>query len=145
MNWSRGLFRLWLVASVVWIGGVAAVTWLALPAGTFIAVATVDPNPPPPGFVPPFDPSKPYLVVPDGSTDLSKLSDDELVKLYNKALAAKGKPVTDPDILAQLNGTPRPRDQIRAAAFLAFMPPLFVLALGAASLWATRGFRAHRS
>jgi hypothetical protein len=24
---GRGLFRLWLVLSVLWIGGVAAVTW----------------------------------------------------------------------------------------------------------------------
>jgi hypothetical protein len=28
---GRGLFRLWLVLSVLWIGGVAATTWWTLP------------------------------------------------------------------------------------------------------------------
>jgi hypothetical protein len=28
---ARGLFRLWLVLSVLWIGGVATVTWQAFP------------------------------------------------------------------------------------------------------------------
>jgi hypothetical protein len=56
MRISRGLFRLWLVASVVWIGGVGVMT---LPAG-----ALADLNPLPSGFVgekPPFDPYKPFL------------------------------------------------------------------------------------
>ena len=29
---ARGLFRLWLVLSVLWIGGVGVVTWYRLPA-----------------------------------------------------------------------------------------------------------------
>ena len=28
---ARGLFRLWIVLSVLWIGGVAAVTWWTFP------------------------------------------------------------------------------------------------------------------
>jgi hypothetical protein len=28
---ARGLFRLWLVLSVLWIGGVGVVTWLNYP------------------------------------------------------------------------------------------------------------------
>jgi hypothetical protein len=27
MNWSRGLFRAWIVLSVVWVGFVLAMTW----------------------------------------------------------------------------------------------------------------------
>jgi hypothetical protein len=27
MNWSRGLFRLWLVASILWVALVAAISW----------------------------------------------------------------------------------------------------------------------
>jgi hypothetical protein len=31
MNWPRGLFRLWLVLSVLWIGGVSFETWRTFP------------------------------------------------------------------------------------------------------------------
>jgi hypothetical protein len=31
MNWARGLFRLWLILSVLWIGGVGWVTWKDFP------------------------------------------------------------------------------------------------------------------
>ncbi len=32
---ARGLFRLWLVVSVLWIGGVGYVTWQSLPSPSF--------------------------------------------------------------------------------------------------------------
>ena len=47
MSWSRGLFRLWLVVSVIWIGGIALVTWQVLSPNLLF----VERNPPPPGFV----------------------------------------------------------------------------------------------
>jgi hypothetical protein len=62
---ARGLFRLWLVLSVLWIGGVGIVAWLEWPSG------------------------------------------DKAVFLW----------------------------------LLAFVPPAFLLALGSALVWASRGFR----
>jgi hypothetical protein len=65
---ARGLFRLWLVLSVLWVGGVGVMTWRTFPVDDWVG------NPPPPGFVldpkpddpaPAFDPSRPYQVVLD--------------------------------------------------------------------------------
>jgi hypothetical protein len=74
---ARGLLRLWLVLSVLWIGGVAAVTWWTLPVDICVTppggphfcdendVVGTGPNFDPPtnhplSQVPQFDPSKPY-------------------------------------------------------------------------------------
>lgn len=32
MNWRRGAFRLWIVASIIWIGGTGTVCLLSLPS-----------------------------------------------------------------------------------------------------------------
>src|SRR6266566_5004432 len=61
---ARGLFRLWLVLSVLWIGGVGVVTWWTLPSTPepiLWGAKPVPENPPPPGFVidpKPFDPDE---------------------------------------------------------------------------------------
>jgi hypothetical protein len=90
---ARGLFRLWLVLSVLWISGVAIVTW------------------------PAFDPMK--------------------------LLATEEHPYTghfDPD--AFIAGRPQPiRWYAPQAALLSLAPPVFLLALGSAFVWAFRGFR----
>lgn len=83
MTIARGLFRLWIVASVVWIGLIGAVYWPIVPEddnGPWKDFSLGKPppasNPPPPGFTldtpatpqapkPPSDPSKPYEAVPD--------------------------------------------------------------------------------
>jgi hypothetical protein len=108
---SRGLFRLWLVAAVLWIGAVCVVTWVAFPVDDWvfpssdqrIKPATATPAPPP-GFVleaPAFDPSKPYQIV----------RTDERQKVLLLGTAA------------------------------AFLPPAFLLALGSALVWVFKGFR----
>jgi hypothetical protein len=43
---ARGLFRLWLVLSVLWIGGVGVMTWRTFPIDTWRAAP-----PPPAGYV----------------------------------------------------------------------------------------------
>jgi hypothetical protein len=122
---ARGLFRLWLVLSVLWVGGVATMTWWTWPVdicvtppggphacdendvigvGPNFDPPTKETNPPPSGFVidkPQFDPSKPY-----------RLPHDE-----------------------------QRHAAIRFAGLLAFAPPVLVLALGSALVWAFRGFR----
>jgi hypothetical protein len=113
----RGLFRLWLVLSVLWIGGVAALTWWTLPVDICVTppggphfcdendVVGTGPNFDPPtnhplSQVPQFDPSKPYRLPHDAERHAA----------------------------------------IRIAAVLAFAPPLLILALGSALVWAFKGF-----
>ena len=60
MRIARGLFRLWLVLSVLWIAGVGIVTWQWLPADKIIWPG----DPPRAVFDPNYylaDRSKPYL------------------------------------------------------------------------------------
>jgi hypothetical protein len=114
----RGLFRLGLVLSVLWIGGVAAVTWWTLPLdlcvtppGEFHSCDENDEVGVGPNFGPPiketkappieFDPSKPYRLPHDKERQAA----------------------------------------IRFAGVLALTPPILILALGSALVWAFRGFR----
>jgi hypothetical protein len=57
---ARGLFRLWIVLSVLWIVGVAVIARMNLPQEWPRTLVSVTPKPV-------FDPSKPYEVVPDSS------------------------------------------------------------------------------
>jgi hypothetical protein len=83
---ARGLFRLWLVLSVLWIIGVAVVTWWTFPS--------------------------------DGSPDWSMI------------LSPETPPWAVPE-----------REAVLFATVLALIPPVFVLAVGWALVWAVRGFR----
>jgi hypothetical protein len=112
---ARGLFRLWIVASVVWLCAVGAVTtWWVLPKAAELSDAEVS--------KPPFDPSKPFEVVPDwakpGGVPLQNLPDAPWVVTEQKKKAA-----------------------IQTAAEIALIPPALVLALGAALGWVVKGFR----
>jgi hypothetical protein len=118
---ARGLFRLWLVLSVLWIGGVATMTWWTLPVDICVtppggphfcdendAVGSGPNFDPPtketsqtPSELPQFDPSKPYRLPHDAERHAA----------------------------------------IRFAGILAFTPPVLILALGSALMWAFRGFR----
>jgi hypothetical protein len=103
---TRGLFRLWVVLSVLWVGGVGVSTWRNLPSTDLpdapwikqrTDAAPVDSNPPPPDYVvdkptaPVFDPTKPYVELPDNAA-------------------------------------------IEHGVALAFIPPILVLAIGSASI-----------
>ena len=111
---ARGLFRLWLVLSVLWIGGVGAVTLWTLPVDMCVTppgephfcdendlVAIKETDQPPSELPPQFDPSKPYRELHDAERHAA----------------------------------------IRFAGILAFAPPVLILALGSALVWAFRGFR----
>jgi hypothetical protein len=47
---ARGLFRLWLVLSVLWIGGMGVVTWRTLPEKELPSMCDVPANERPEGF-----------------------------------------------------------------------------------------------
>src|SRR5262245_45999431 len=100
---ARGLFRLWLVLSVLWIGGVAIATWSRPPVHDFDWVW--------PAELPTIE-------------ELNKRSQP-----------------FDPDWWLREKKDEQRRAAIKAiwlASALAFLPPVFVLALGSALIWALR-------
>jgi hypothetical protein len=110
---ARGLFRLWLVLSVLWIGGVDVVTWWTFPVDDWVVVS--EKNPPPPGSV--IDPK------PDPK-ELPSIAD------LNAELMRR-----------QVDLDKERRAAIQFAVVLALVPPAFALAFGSALIWAIRGFR----
>jgi len=89
---ARGLFRLWLVLSVPWIGGVGVVAWQNFPTA--------------PAWL----------------------------------TAEEAESESMPPSVSQRLETER-WEVGRYASIVTLAPPVFVLALGSALLWAVRGFR----
>jgi hypothetical protein len=131
---ARGLFRLWLVLSVLWIGGVGVVTWWTFP---WPAVPYVN------GQIETGSDGKQYVYDaranewwPVTETHTVKPSADPEV-----APRDTPPPSVDPDkYWAALNAEAR-RAEIWYASAVALVPPAFVLALGSALFWVFRGFR----
>jgi hypothetical protein len=97
---ARGLFRLWLVLSVLWIGGVGYVTWQTVPSASFDNHAAVMRH------------------------ELPSIEE------ANRAIEADNR--LHKVLLYE---------HLWHASVFAIAPPLFVLALGSALIWAFRGFR----
>jgi hypothetical protein len=76
---ARGLFRVWLVLSVLWIGGVGVVTWRTFPADEWGQFPKL-----PPGFV--IDP-KPNDFNPDQYL-ASKLAEERRSAIWHASLLA---------------------------------------------------------
>jgi hypothetical protein len=111
---GRGLFRLWLVLSVLWIAGVTATTWWTLP---------VDLCATPPG-------------------GLHDCNANELIKSgQNVRLGKETKPEFDPSKPYRVPFDDLRHTAIEFALATAVLPPIFTLALGSALVWAFRGFR----
>ena len=117
--WGRGFFRIWVLLSVVWIGGAI---W-------------IESNPPvQSGPPPPFDETLPYLKTVRG-VKMDKLSDCEP--------AAKQDPRVDLQNCVEYfrdEQSQTMRRHVRWTAW-AVVPPLALLFFGAAIGWALRGFR----
>jgi len=122
---ARGLFRLWLVLSVLWIGAVGIVTWRTFPVDDW--------------FVP--DP-----IVPGSTADICSTAKN--AEQCSDLLRAGGKnPIAAYDL--NLNWDrhglswidKERREAIQFASIVALVPPAFVLALGSALVWAFKGFR----
>ena len=158
---GRGLFRLWLLLSVLWIGGVTVETWRIFPADIEVSPTrpaectgktndecadilkrlgknpfdAFDPNPPPPGFVvdpkPTFDPSE-YAAF-KACIDAGKSADQCAAQLK--------VPPFDPSKPYQIVRDDERRTAVRFAAMLALAPSILILALGSALGWAFSGFR----
>jgi hypothetical protein len=130
LEWGRGLLRLWVVVSVLWVAGATIITWPDqnfrvddwLPNSNKQLLSDkgmgFERNSPPPGFEvdkPPFDPSQKFTVVEN--------------------------PPFDPDAYLALLARRERRRTVQFAILLALLPPVFVLALGSALRWAFMGFR----
>lgn len=167
MNWGRGLFRLWAVATVFWVAGAAWLQWQDLrcdwepskygcnPFDQFDTPQAELPK----GFVPDHKPD-PWGVVSQTPIDLSKLSDVQLTAF--KAAGGDFRKLSDDmrkSILASLgvdvdrrtNGdwrndpvvsaAPPNYDKLMDDAGFVVGPPILLLLVGGLLFWAIRGFR----
>jgi hypothetical protein len=117
MNVRRGLFRLWIVGAVIFAIAVSCVSYGEIKAEFETAAATSKLGP---------MLNEPQKDVEAGSTDVTKLSNAELIELYKKS-------------------QPNPWAKVGVVAAIAFGIPLAVLILGASLVWAFSGFAATRS
>ena len=137
---TRGLFRLWLLFSVLWIAGVAVETWWAFPVNKFILPSDLD-------FIP--DEYANEFAAYKACVGTGK-SADECVAIACKGTAPPpGFTLDQPwakradQCVASLKPPDKERHSVIQTAFLlAPVPPAFVLAFGSALVWAIRGFRA---
>ena len=113
---ARGLFRLWIIVSVLWVGGVAAATWWTFP---------------------PAELTDEEVGLNTRPTECNNKSNDECEAILTRL----GKnpfdaflPVPPPPAVTR-------RSAISFAAATALVPPLLLLPLGAALGWAFSGFR----
>src|SRR5262245_45464080 len=121
MRVARGLFRLWIVISVLWIVGVAAFTWSNWPPAS-LTDQEVGLNTRP--------------------TECDGKNNDECMAILTRL----GKNPFDAfDLPAPQPGqeplyVAKRRDMLSFAAMTALAPPLVLLALGGALGWAFSGF-----
>jgi hypothetical protein len=132
---ARGMFRLWLILSMLWLAVVAFMARDVFEnidyAETRRATAGWDPSDPLTGLH--GNPSDPFtkrcsnLWWPDRERlDCSKPTPEEVA--VQKATASK-------------EAAEKRQSTIWQLSLLAFLPPAFVLAFGSALVWAFRGFR----
>lgn len=135
---ARGLFRLWLVLSVLWIGAVGTMTWSQFDV-RFLSDEELRwfPAPIRPGEVPPeFDPSQPSTV--------------ETPAEAAREAALRARVGLPPDAAISYEDAVRAdallrRDQtfalVRSGAQVGLLPPVLILVVGSSLIWAFRGFR----
>ena len=128
---ARGLFRLWIVLSVLWIGCVGAITW-----GQYVY------------YEPLFKASGDHSSLTSTFVICEKAKTDK--ECFNFLAAAGKNPFDAYDLKWGDTGLPGDADvkfggiaweQLPVA--LALVPPAFVLVIGSAFVWAFRGFRSR--
>jgi hypothetical protein len=145
---ARGFFRLWIIFSVLWIGGVAVNAWLTLPVDQQVSPQPTNSD----DFQP--DEFLAYYACKDAGN-----SDDQcaaMMKGPNKYLAYQRclyhghddqcavilkAPIFDPFQPFVIVRDSERRAAVGFATLLALVPPSFLLSFGSALVWAFRGFR----
>ena len=145
---ARRFFRLWIIFSVLWIGGVAVTTWWTLPMDQQINLQPASDD----GFHP--DEYRAYNACKDAgnSNDQCKA----MMKGPNKYLAYERclhhehddqcaailkAPIFDPFKTYVIVRDSERRSAAWSATLLALEQPTFLLAFGSALVWSFRGFR----
>jgi hypothetical protein len=127
MRIARGMFRLWLVASVLWVGGVGIVTLSKFsPSDPWAAF-----NPQlaglPPGFVldaPQHNPQSTTINVESPDGVIHQFPDGTTTEVIEREMRVYWR-----------------NEGMTHAAKVALIPPALMLVLGSALGWAFRGFR----
>jgi hypothetical protein len=130
MNWRRGLFRVWSVASICWIGAIGGhgvYEWYSDPWRDFPPSNQADPRcraPSPPSWCS-FDPDA-YLA----NKPQAKAAPNPFDKF-------------DPPIVDPFKPEPQLTPSLWTTLLLSILPPISLLLLGAALWWIGKGFREH--
>ncbi|MGJ4953956.1 hypothetical protein [Bradyrhizobium sp. HKCCYLS20291] len=130
MNWARGLFRLWLTMSILWIGGILSI--VALDGGFSTKTRVYDVE----GSV-----RERYQVTAPATT-----SSEEAVsfaKLYPREACNQDK--TGPGCQFPVQLEIPAREYNKAPLYAALSLPIFALVAGAGLYWALAGFGFRRS
>jgi hypothetical protein len=122
---ARGLFRLWLVISVLWLAGVAFTAWDNFKNIDDAETQAMN------SWTADVDATR----CPDDNPFHSACTSPPSQKEYLAAKANAKKEAAAKEAAAQRQSA------IWSFPLLAFLPPAFVLALGAALIWAFSGFR----
>jgi hypothetical protein len=136
VNFRRGLFRLWIVGSALWVLAVAFLSYPVIKAQfeTVESAATLKPVS-----------EKPVSEKPVSEKPVSEkpVSDPEVIKRLPPGTLT---PVTDPELIKRLEGktTPDHWATLGEWAAIALGVPLAALALGSSLLWALSGFAVTR-
>lgn len=150
MNWSLGLFRLWVIGAFIWVG-IFALAYAPDIIKEFREAYV------PPGYT---------IFVPIDCTLANGVEGKDFTKIEPKSWETPGKQycrVTEEkarivlpqykdysradlaETLTQEQGNftpyPRPWSRLQVASIIVLVPPIALLMLGAALLWALRGFR----
>jgi hypothetical protein len=155
MNWRRGLFRLWIVGTVLFVLSVAFVSYSEIKA-EFDAIASIPKSAAPSSIL--AQTRQLYPEYKDWNDD--QLADAVYKRFYsdipreefNRRIAtATGEQIADALARHKKSGTfdlpppPNPWATLGMWASIAFGVPLAVLVLGASLVWAFSGFAAKRS
>ncbi len=122
---ARGLFRLWIIASVLWIGGVLAVTWRTFPPAELTDV-------------------KVGLNTSTRPTECDGKSNDQCMAILTRLGKNPFDAFDPPPLGEEPQYVSKRRSAISFAAMTwALVPPLVLLTLGGALGWAFSGFRSE--
>ena len=128
IRWSKGLWRLWVVASFVWVicfaviygNAYTALPPRATPSDVKPAVGPYD------DLIPKYKPCWDYRTNDGRNIDITKLSDDALIRVYECQLEVERSTL------------------LRTAAATITAGPVLTLLLGWSLLWIGRGFRGRK-
>lgn len=138
MNWLRGLFRAWIVFTVIWVAGSIAGAIAYWPHQTSQSSTPIGPSTSEQNLITDFRKKYPQY---------ADLSDEELAdRLYRKFYSDLPRPEYDRRIgfsrQPQMTGSaPDIRKHLVETIIFATWPPGALLAAGWALLWIGRGFR----